>query len=66
MEKLTGHKINSAIFISGKGTNLKHIIKNSKKKLFPIKVKLVISNKSNAYGLNYAKKNKIQFRIFDS
>ena len=31
MEKLTGNKINSAVFISGTGTNLKSIIKNSKK-----------------------------------
>ena len=66
MEKLTGHKINCAVFISGSGSNLNSIIKISKKKFFPIKVKLVISNNSNAYGIYYAKKNKISFKIIKS
>ena len=66
MEKLTGNKINCAVFISGTGTNLNNIIKNSKKKKFPIKFSLVISNKSNALGLNYAKKNNIVFKTFSS
>ena len=66
MVKLIGHKINCAVFISGTGTNLIHIIKNSKKKLFPIKVVLVISNKLNSYGLNYARKNNITTKVFNS
>ena len=66
MEKLTGHKINCAVFISGRGSNLNSIIKISKKKFFPIKVKLVISNNSNAYGIYYAEKNKINFKIIKS
>ena len=65
MEKLTGHKINCAVFISGKGTNLFHIIKNSKKKKFPIQVSLVISNKFNAPGLKFAKKNNIPTKVFN-
>ena len=66
MEKSIGNKIDSAVFISGNGTNLNSIIKASKKKKFPIKVSLVISNNSNAYGINYAKKNKINFKIIKS
>ena len=66
MEKLTGNKIKCAVFISGDGSNLNSIIKSSKKKNFPIKVSLVISNNSNAWGINYAKKNKINFKIIKS
>ena len=66
MEKLTGKKIDTAIFISGSGSNLNSIIKNSLKKNFPIKISLVISNNKNAYGINYAKNNKIKFKIINS
>jgi formyltetrahydrofolate-dependent phosphoribosylglycinamide formyltransferase len=66
MEKLTGKKINTAVFISGSGSNLNSIIINSLKKNFPIKISLVISNNKNAYGINYAKNNKIKFKIINS
>ena len=66
MEILTGKKINTAVFISGSGSNLNSIIKNSLKKNFPIKISLVISNNKNAYGINYAKNNKIKFKIINS
>ena len=66
MAKLIGNKVNCAVFISGIGTNLNHIIESSKKKYFPIKVSLVISNKANALGLNYAKKNNIPYKIIYS
>ena len=66
MEKLTGKKIDTAVFISGSGSNLNSIIKNSLKKKFPIKISLVISNNKNAYGINYAKNNKIKFKIINS
>ena len=66
MEKLTGKKIDTAVFISGFGSNLNSIIKNSLKKNFPIKISLVISNNKNAYGINYAKNNKIKFKIINS
>ena len=57
MARLAGKKINCAVFISGAGSNLKSIIKHSKKKKFPIKVKLVISNNPKAKGINFAKKS---------
>ena len=66
MEKLTGNKIKCAVFISGNGSNLNSIIKSSKKKKFPLKVSLVISNNSDAWGITYAKKNKINFKIIKS
>ena len=63
MEKLTGKKSNTAVFISGRGSNLKSLIKYSKSKYSLIKIKLVVSNTINAKGLNYAKKSKIQYYI---
>ncbi len=60
MEKLNGKKINTAVFISGRGSNLNSLIKYSKKKNCPIIIKLVISNKRNAKGLIYAKRSKIK------
>tara|TARA_B100001079_G_C16339371_1_gene482803 strand:+ start:158 stop:742 length:585 start_codon:yes stop_codon:yes gene_type:complete len=61
MVKLIGkNKLNSAIFISGRGSNLKSLINFSKKNSSPIKIALVISNKKNAKGLNYAKQNNIK------
>ena len=49
-----------AVFISGKGSNLKALIKNSKLKRSKYKVTLVLSNKSDAKGLDFAKKNKVK------
>jgi phosphoribosylglycinamide formyltransferase-1 len=61
MAKLIGkNKLNSAIFISGRGSNLKSLINFAKKNSSPIKITLVISNKKNAKGLNYAKQNNIK------
>ena len=58
MKKLTGN-INVGVFISGRGSNLKELIKYSKKNNTNWKIKLVISNKKKAKGLAYAKKNRI-------
>ena len=59
MEKLIGKKINTCVFISGTGSNLKYIIKSSREYNFPAKITLVISDQKNAKGLLIAKKNKI-------
>ena len=60
MEKYTGKKINTSIFISGRGSNLSSLIKYSKLKKTKINIKLVISDNQFAKGLNIAKKNKIK------
>ena len=61
MEKLTGlKKIETAIFISGAGSNLKNIIKFSKLKKSPVSVDLIISNTRLAKGLKYADQFKIK------
>ena len=49
-------KANIAVFISGRGTNLKALILRSKKRNCNYKIELVISNKKNAAGLKIAKK----------
>ena len=64
MVKLTGKKkIFCAVFISGRGTNLKSIFKYSKKKISKINLKLVISDRTNVEGIKFAKKNKIKYKI---
>tara|TARA_B100000029_G_scaffold305746_1_gene298599 strand:- start:118 stop:696 length:579 start_codon:yes stop_codon:yes gene_type:complete len=64
MKKLIGrNKTKTAVFISGKGSNLKNLIKFSCKKNSPISIKLVISNKRNANGLKYASQKKIEKKI---
>jgi len=65
MEKLNGKKINTAVFISGRGSNLRSLIKFYKKRNSPISIKLVISNNSRAKGLFYAKKLKIRKYIIN-
>ena len=57
-------KINSCVFISGSGSNLKSLIKNSRNYNFPIKINLIISNNTNAYGLKYAKKYNIPYKFY--
>jgi len=59
-------KVNTCVFISGNGSNLKKLILNSKKYNFPIKIKLVISNNKNAKGLKFAKKLSIPYLIINN
>ena len=59
MEKSLGKK-NIAVFISGRGSNLKSLINYSKKKNSLIKIMLVISNNSNAKGLKIANNFRIK------
>jgi phosphoribosylglycinamide formyltransferase-1 len=58
-------KTNIAVFISGTGTNFKNLIQYSLKKQSKFKIKLVVSNNSNAKGLKYAKKFKIKKKIIN-
>ena len=66
MKRYSGKKISTAIFISGKGSNLKNLIKFSKKKISPINIDLVFSNNKNAVGLKYAKGEKIDTLCYDN
>ena len=59
MEKYPGKK-NIAVFISGRGSNLKSLIKYSKQKKSLFKIVLVISNNLEANGLKHASKSRIK------
>ena len=66
MALLTGsNKINTAVFISGTGSNLKSLIKFSKLKKSPVIIKIIISNNSKSKGLQYAKIYKIKKKVFN-
>ena len=61
MANLLGkNKVLTAVFISGKGTNLKKLIQFSKTKNSPIKISLIVSSNSKAEGLKYSLKYKIK------
>ena len=65
MKNYVGKKINTAIFISGAGSNMKNLIKFSNEKKSPISVKLVISSNKNAKGLIYTSHKKIENYFFN-
>ena len=64
MAPSTGHnKIRTAVFISGTGSNLKSLIKFSKKNKSPISIEFIFSNNSKAKGLDYATKYIIKKKV---
>ena len=66
MAPSTGHnKIRTAVFISGTGSNLKSLIKFSKKNKSPISIEFIFSNNSNAKGLDYATKYNIKKKVLN-
>ena len=66
MEKLNGNKkLKISVFISGRGTNLKSIIKLSKNKDSRVEIGLIVSSNKNAKGLTFANKYKIKSLIIN-
>ena len=66
MALLIGPKrIRTAVFISGTGSNLRSLIKFSKKKKSPISINLIISNSFKSEGLNFGKIYKIKRKVFN-
>jgi formyltetrahydrofolate-dependent phosphoribosylglycinamide formyltransferase len=66
MEKLNGNKkLKISVFISGKGTNLKSIIKFSKNKNSLVEIGLIVSSNKNAKGLSFSNKYKIKSLIIN-
>jgi phosphoribosylglycinamide formyltransferase-1 len=62
----TGTKnIDTAVFISGTGSNLKSLIKFSNLKKSPISIKIIISNNPKSKGLAFGKIYKIRKKIFN-
>jgi phosphoribosylglycinamide formyltransferase 1 len=52
-------KVKTAVLISGKGSNMKNLIKSCKKTEYPAEICLVISNNPEAEGLKFAQKENI-------
>ena len=66
MKKSDGKlKYNIAVFISGRGSNLRSIINHSFEKKTSYNVKIIISNKRKAKGLLIAKKMRIKNYYID-
>tara|TARA_Y100001970_G_C14011518_1_gene738662 strand:+ start:380 stop:961 length:582 start_codon:yes stop_codon:yes gene_type:complete len=62
----TGYsKIRTAVFISGKGSNLKSLIKFSKTNKSPISIEFIFSNNYKAKGLGYSKKYNIKKKVLN-
>ncbi len=53
-------KVKTAILISGRGSNMSALINAAKSPDFPAEIVLVISNKENALGLEFAKQHHIK------
>ena len=58
-------KIKTAVFISGKGSNLHSLIKFSKLKKSPISIEMIFSNNPKSKGLIFGKVYKIKKNIFN-
>ena len=65
MKKLIGpKKIETAVFISGTGSNLKALIHSSLSKSSYIRINFIISDNSKAKGLGFASKYKIKKKVY--
>ena len=58
-------RLNLAVLISGRGSNLQSIIDACKEEDFPARIQIVISNKADAYGLVRAQQAGIQTCVID-
>ena len=66
MIKFNGFKkLRSAVFISGKGSNLENLLKFSLLKKAPIKITFILSDKRKAKGLRFSKKYKVASKIYN-
>jgi len=59
------NKIKTAIFISGRGSNMESLIKASFNQKYPATISLVIANNKSAPGVSLAKKHNIIVKIID-
>lgn len=58
-------KLKIAVLISGRGSNLKALIEQCNEPDFPAEIALVITNKRDAGGLEYAQKAGIPYKFID-
>lgn len=60
-----GQKLKTAILISGRGSNMRSLHQASLAPDYPAEIVLVLSNKANAAGLDYARENNIPTAILN-
>jgi phosphoribosylglycinamide formyltransferase-1 len=65
MTSPTLKKMRVAILISGRGSNMQALVKAAQSPNYPAEIALVISNRPNAKGLEFAKENNIQALVID-
>lgn len=58
-------KIKTAILISGRGSNMRALVEAAKSSNYPAEIVLVVSNKENAAGLEFASQNNIKTAIIN-
>jgi phosphoribosylglycinamide formyltransferase-1 len=58
-------KIKTAILISGRGSNMQALINAAKDDNYPAKISVVISNKTDAKGLEFAQRNNIKIVVVE-
>jgi phosphoribosylglycinamide formyltransferase-1 len=58
-------KVKIAILISGRGSNMQALVKACENDNFPAEVAVVVSNKKDAAGLEFARAKKIPTLVFD-
>ena len=59
-------KKNTCVFISGQGSNFKNLIRRSRDNIFPVKIKLLITNNIKASGILHAKINSIPYIVINT
>ncbi len=60
------NKLKLAIFISGRGSNMKALVEACNAPDFPAEISLVLSNRPDAAGLDYAKEAGLKTAIVDN
>ncbi|MBU6140879.1 MAG: phosphoribosylglycinamide formyltransferase [Proteobacteria bacterium] len=58
-------KVKVAILISGRGSNMRALVQACENPEFPAEIVLIVSNKKDAAGLEFAREKKIPTAIFD-
>lgn len=61
----TSKKLNIAVFVSGRGSNLQALIDACAQDDFPAQISVVLSNRPDAFGLERAQKAKIKTEVVD-
>lgn len=62
---MTAHRTRTAILISGRGSNMRALIERARDPFYPAEIVLVLSNRPQAKGLEFAKATGIACAVVD-